>query len=318
MFQKKKKELQNYETGVLDLHPVSHVASCILDYQKQLAKREVESLDEMAAVQSAFELALEENTDLREKLDDLQQVFSNVGTVAGQFDQVKNKIESSVGEAQQEVSKLKDSSRSVQDSFTEIQNTFSDVQVSVQQIKDCMQQIIAIANQTNMLALNASIEAARAGEQGKGFAVVAEEVKNLAGKIKNLVSTVEGSIADVETGTGKLNANIESSKIAFGKNVEGVDSTYAVFDQIITAANGAQEVQQQIERVVEDSDRQIKVVQDSFSTEEKQFHAVLEHINRANDLGTTKSSMFEDMTNLVSQLTPMAEELQKNTKVLKN
>lgn len=51
-------------------------------------------------------------------------------------------------------------------------------------------------------------------------------------------------------------------------------------------------------------------VRSSFDAEEQQFGQVLTHIERANALGTTKSSMFEDMTNLVSQLKPMAEEIQ--------
>ena len=130
--------------------------------------------------------------------------------------------------------------------FLEMQNTFSDFQVSVQKIKDCMAQIISIANQTNMLALNASIEAARAGEQGKGFAVVAEEVKNLASEIKSLVSTVDISIGDVEQGTANLNTSISTSQDALNQSMENVDSTYEVFDQITTAAGGADTVHQQI------------------------------------------------------------------------
>ena len=43
-----------------------------------------------------------------------------------------------------------------------------------------------------------------------------------------------------------------------------------------------------------------------------------EHINHANDLGTTKSSLFEDMTNLLTQIAPLTEELEKNTIVLDN
>ena len=299
-------------TSRLDLHPVTHIADCLLDYQKQLSTSEVHSLDELQSITQAFQLVLDENAALREKLDSFHELFGDVDRASGEFTSVKSDIASSVGLAQQRVDGLKDSSKEVQDRFLEMQNTFSDFQVSVQKIKDCMAQIISIANQTNMLALNASIEAARAGEQGKGFAVVANEVKNLAGEIKDLVSAVEASISDVEKGTTQLSANIEDSRIAFGQNVEAVEETYGVFDQIIEAADGAKSVQQEIEEVAGSSEQKLGQVRNSFNAEEEQFEKVLTHIERANDLGTTKSSMFEDMTNLVSQLKPIAEEMQAN------
>lgn len=294
----------------LDMHPIIHVADSIIEYQKQLAEREVESLDEMADIQKAFVLATKENERLKDQVQELSSVFADVGQIATSFDGVKNGIVDSVGEAQQKVDELKNSSKEVSRSFGEIKSAFAGVQMSVQQIKDCMQQIIAIANQTNMLALNASIEAARAGEQGRGFAVVANEVKNLAEEIKTLVSTVDGSISEVERGTTQLNNNIEESQSVFGKNVEDADAAYGVFEQIIKAADAAKEVQDEIGEVTQSSEKRLSDVKDCFDDQEQQLQKVLAHIERANDLGTTKSSMFEDMNNLVSQLAPIAKDIQ--------
>lgn len=294
----------------LDMHPIIHVADSIIEYQKQLAEREVESLDEMADIQKSFVLATKENERLKDQVQELSSVFADVGQIATSFDGVKNGIVDSVGEAQQKVDELKNSSKEVSRSFGEIKSAFAGVQMSVQQIKDCMQQIIAIANQTNMLALNASIEAARAGEQGRGFAVVASEVKNLAEEIKTLVSTVDGSISEVERGTTQLNNNIEESQSVFGKNVEDADAAYGVFEQIIKAADAAKEVQEEIGEVTQSSEKRLSDVKDCFDDQEQQLQKVLAHIERANDLGTTKSSMFEDMNNLVSQLAPIAKDIQ--------
>lgn len=305
-----KENVISAQEETLDMHPVIHVADSIIEYQKQLAEREVESLDEMADIQKAFVLATKENERLKDQVQELSSVFADVGQIATSFDGVKNEIVDSVGEAQKKVDELKNSSKEVSRSFGEIKSAFAGVQMSVQQIKDCMQQIIAIANQTNMLALNASIEAARAGEQGRGFAVVANEVKNLAEEIKTLVSTVDGSISEVEMGTTQLNNNIEESQSVFGKNVEDADAAYGVFEQIIKAADAAKEVQEEIGEVTQSSEKRLSDVKDCFDDQEQQLQKVLAHIERANDLGTTKSSMFEDMNNLVSQLAPIAKDIQ--------
>ncbi len=305
-----KENVISAQEETLDMHPVIHVADSIIEYQKQLAEREVESLDEMADIQKAFVLATKENERLKDQVQELSSVFADVGQIATSFDGVKNEIVDSVGEAQKKVDELKNSSKEVSRSFDEIKSAFAGVQMSVQQIKDCMQQIIAIANQTNMLALNASIEAARAGEQGRGFAVVANEVKNLAEEIKTLVSTVDGSISEVERGTTQLNNNIEESQSVFGKNVEDADAAYGVFEQIIKAADAAKEVQDEIGEVTQSSEKRLSDVKDCFDDQEQQLQKVLAHIERANDLGTTKSSMFEDMNNLVSQLAPIAKDIQ--------
>lgn len=311
----RKKEVKQEETAVAEEHdyyPITHVADSLKEYQKHLIQNEVDSLQELREVQISFDEVLKENNSLQTKLDDFHDRFLSVGQIAEQFGGVKKEIALSVEEAQQQVNGLKESSEKVEEHFEEIERTFADFRTSVQQIKECMSKIISIANQTNMLALNASIEAARAGEQGRGFAVVAEEVKNLADEIKNLVSAVDESIGDVEQDTDKLNSSIFASKEAMGKSMENVDATYRVFDKITDAAGGAGNVQDQIAEAIHVTSSELDVVNRTITATGNQYQKLLSHIEKANELGTTKSSLFEDMDNMLSQIAPMVEEFRKS------
>ena len=303
MFGSRKKEnTEVIEKEAPDVHPFVHVADSLRGYQRKLVVNEVESLDELQKIQKAFDIVIEENQELREHMRAFQEIFGTVGEAAGRFQDVKGEIAASVENAQNQVNTLRDGSMEIRDSFDEIQSMFSNFEVSVRQIQDCMSQIISVANQTNMLALNASIEAARAGEQGKGFAVVADEVKKLADEIKALIITVNDSVKAIESNTGKLSSSIEESQNVLGRSLGNVEHTYAIFDRITEAAEGAESVEGQIREKVNISEQKL---------EEQQFHDVLEHIEQANKLGTMKSSLFENMDNLLCQVEPMAEDLKK-------
>ena len=301
-----KKELKRERKS--SLYPVVYVAQSLKEYEQELMQKEVDSLQELGLVNSSFHEVLREAENFYVQLQNFGQSFSNINQASSQFEGVKGEIAQSVGKAQKGVEALKNSSRQVESHFDQIEHTFGDFLEAVKKIKKCTSKIITIADQTNILALNATIESARAGEQGKGFAVVAVEVKALAEEIKKLVAEVNTSISDVEQGTEQLNASITTSQQALEESLDKVDDTYAMFDKITEAAEGATEVQDEIARAIGESDQGLTTLQEFFERTKVKHEEVLRYIESASKLGTTKSTMFEDVDNVLSQIPPIIED----------
>lgn len=309
MFLSKRKDMQDKAAGDDKLYPVIHIAENLKDYREELVLKEVESLNELRGIRLAFQKVLKEDMALKEKLDTFNDVFISVGNASGQFAAVKDGITDKVGEVQQQVSGLKASSVQVQECFSEIQDTFASFQESIEDIKKSMKQIVKIADQTNILALNAAIEAAKAGEHGKGFAVVAGEVKSLADEIKGLAGLVDTGLGSVEQGTGRMSESITASNMAMTQSMENVDKTYKMFDEIITAAGSAETVQENIKGTVYESQEKLREFKQLFADTEEQYNEVVEHIDKASELNTTKSKVFEDMDNMITQIIPVVDEM---------
>ena len=284
------------------LYPVLHVTDSLKEYQQDLVQSEVASLLELSNVSRAFGSVIGEADNFQETLQDFGETFSNINRVSGQFETVKHEIAQSVIQSQNEVESLKTSSRQVESCFDEMMNTFETFQSAVHKIRVCTDKIESIADQTNILALNASIEAAKAGIHGKGFAVVAEEVKRLAEEIKGLVTEVGAGITDVQQGTQRLNESIDTSRQALGASIEKVDETCEMFDNITQAAENATTVQTEINGVIGESRASLQALCEYFEKIKHQYQEVVAHINRASRLGTTKSTMFVVVDNMLSQI----------------
>ncbi len=290
------------------LYPVLYVTEHLRDYKDELISKEVESLWELSMVGNSFSGVLKKADSFQEQLMDFGQSFSNINDTAGQFSEVKSSITQTVSETQNKVEELKHASMEIEESYVEMEHTFEQLQVAVKGIRQCINKIVSIADETNILAINASIEASRAGESGRGFAIVASKVKELAEEIKDLANEAESGIHNVESGTTQLNESISTSAKTLGEGTGAVNATYDSFHQITQAAEGASVVQTEISGVIEESQNKLQTICRFFDEIKLQYQEVVRHINRASSLGTTKSAMFEDIDNMLSQIPPIIKD----------
>ena len=309
---KKQKTRQAQEEK--SLYPVLHVAESLKEYQKALVQKEVASLWELRQVGGSFSAVMEEADRFQDKLRDLDASFANISETTEQFLCVKSDISDSVSEAQNAMEALGQTSVQVQSSYDAMAETFAQLQSAIKEIQQCMGKIVAIADQTNILAINASIEAARAGAAGRGFSVVADQVKRLAKEIKVLAGEVNSGVNDVEGSAGQLNERILLSQETLGQGVGIVSQTDESFRKITEAADGAVTVQEDISGVITVSQQELQSIRQFFSQIKEQYQDVVKHIDSASRLGTTKSALFEDLDNMISQIPPLVRDIESQGK----
>lgn len=201
----------------------------------------------------------------------------------------------------------------VQRSYDAMAETFSHLETAIKGIQQSMSKIVSIAEQTNILAINASIEAARAGTQGRSFAVVAAQVKQLAQEIQSLAGEVDSGVNEVEVRAKELSGSISDSRQTLNQNLDIVSQTEGSFEKITAAADGAISVQTGISHVIEASQQELQTLCHFFDQMKGQYQEVVKHIESASQLGTTKSTMFEDIDNMISQIPPLVKDIESGT-----
>ncbi len=294
-----------------NFYPLYFTANYLKTAEKNIVSEELKSMKEIDKLKDSFHLLIDETQILEGGVSSFQNTFEEIQETAGHFSVVKDEISESVSHAQTQVTTLKNSSSKVTDGFSQIEKSFDNFKNAVMEIQSCMMGIVQIANQTNLLALNASIEAARAGEAGRGFSIVAEKVQELAVEIKELISSVDQSIQKVNADYELLDKNLKTSKQALENSIQNVDKTDTIFQDIISSAEKTGDVYNEILNAISNSQNEQQKLTEYFHTTQQKYDDVLKNIENMNMLSTQKSSMFEQLNDMISQLTPLLKDMEK-------
>ena len=200
----------------------------------------------------------------------------------------------------------------VEENFNDIKIVMKEFMRSFDEIKDTMGNIIGIAEQTNLLALNASIEASRAGEHGKGFSVVADSINDLAKQTKELVGTVNNKMELLQENVDVLDHSMDGTYKVLNNSNKQVDNTKNVIQEIEDYIGGVTDVKEKITTAVDECDNTFEDLINNVSDAKDNYGSVLQSLSELSLQLTNRNVLFEDMSNIIRQISIMLETMDES------
>lgn len=293
------------------LAPLREVGRFAIEQKNKLQAEESVTIEGIETIEASFDLVQEKYGNIIGSVASFQDEFGSIREVTDHFESIIKDLMKTADESNAGMRKVDESSNSVSDTINTMQNVFDEFQKSFDDIKDKVNQINNFANQTNLLALNASIEAARAGEAGKGFAVVATEVNSLSQEIKSLVNEIAGSMAELLENNNRLVASLEDTRVAIEQSHERISETEQVINTIRTVADSVREEGEQMGAVISTCDKEMDSVAGNIEESKDYFRDVAQNVKQLKNKITKKGYMFEDMHNVLEQISPMIDRIAK-------
>lgn len=318
MFGKKKKEkTQILKTVKIHLEAILDAVNFLLRKHKNIADEEEQTLTDVAAIEYVAKQLQDKSKAIVGNVNQFSEQFNDIISVNEDLQDVADNIVATSINGNEKMSLLIDAISRMKDSIKEIQEVLDEFLVAFSEIRGATENIAQIASQTNLLALNANIEAARAGEAGRGFAVVADEINQLASSTKVLAGQINTTMLQVETREHKLLESFDSMNQLVDNNVESAKDTQ---DTISNFNSVAQNVKEKTERTVHNvlnAQTEADHIRNEIEDEMEMYEGLDETVLNLKRQLSHKSVLFEDINNILGQLSYICEEYDGKDMVVK-
>lgn len=305
---KKNKNQPAIRTTRIHLKAIMDAIDFLGRKQKVISEEESNTLGDVNEVESVIGKLQGQSENILMKVNEFNTQFQDIITVNEDLEHVADKIVDTSEHGNDKMTDLIKEIGQIKESIQDIHAVLNEFTTAFAAIRDTTADITSIASQTNLLALNASIEAARAGEAGRGFAVVADEINGLATSTKELVEQINDTMKNVESKESELLSSFDSMNELVDKNVASVEDTQGTiksFNEI------AREVKGKTERMVsnaQSASSEAGLIQKEIEGEMENYAGLNENVLNLKKQLSRKSVLFEDIENVMGQLSYICEE----------
>lgn len=247
------------------------------------------------------------NTSISEQNRDLSEMSSAMTEITANISSINEIAEKRHEGMAATISILQEQSELSKKITKEIQL----VQESSKKIAEFVKTVDKIASQTNLLAMNASIESAHAGETGKGFSVIAQEIRKLSEETTRNAKLISNTLSE---NTDVVNETSESVQIfvkSTERSAEEITETLNSIDEILNGIKemdvGAKDVMQSVQKIVEKSEENSKIIQDVVSQISQQTESISNIKNSTNSLKEKVSEVNEKLGTISESIVEVHE-----------